>query len=156
MGLQRALQPTFNALQFFGSSLMAELDLRVVRPPVSVNLDDLANCQTFAQACAKCAEIAGSQDKSVALDTGIDAATWTKLKQGEAGVKGDFLERLMDACGNEFPLLWLLHRRGYEPRSLRKRQTELEKQLAAERDARIAAEAKLATITEFFAKARNA
>lgn len=135
---------------------MTTLDLRVVRPAVPVNLADIPLCQSLAQACAKCAEIAGSQDKSVALDTGLDAATWSKLKQGEAGIKGDFLDRLMDACGNEFPMLWLLHSRGYDPASIRKRESELERQLREETERRVAAEAKLATITEFFAKARAA
>ncbi|WP_293000293.1 hypothetical protein [Nevskia sp.] len=135
---------------------MGTLDLRVVRPAVPVNLADIPLCHSLAQACAKCAEIAGSQDKSVALDTGLDAATWSKLKQGEAGIKGDFLDRLMDACGNEFPMLWLLHSRGYDPASIRKRESELERQLREQTEKLHAAESKLATITEFFAKARAA
>lgn len=156
MGFQRARESTFNAFQFSGNTPVTTLDLRVIRPAVPVNLADLPLCHSLAQACAKCAEIAGSQDKTVALDTGLDAATWSKLKQGDAGIKGEFLDRLMDACGNEFPLLWLLHSRGYDPASIRKRESELERQLREEREARQAAEAKLETLVEFFGKARAA
>src|SRR3546814_13934460 len=35
----------------------------------------------------------------------------------------------MDACGNELPLLWLLHSRGYDPRSIEKYESELERQV---------------------------
>src|SRR3546814_19696063 len=77
----------------------------------------------------------GSIDKTVAIDTGIDSPTWARIKQGEAGIKGEFLDRLMDACGNELPLLWLLHSRGYDPRSIEKYESELERQVR-ESDAR--------------------
>lgn len=105
-----------------------ELDLRVRRPRIEVDLSVLPTLRNFAHAVAKCAELVGSIDKTVAIDTGIDAPTWARIKQGEAGIKGEFLDRLMDACGNELPLLWLLHARGYDPRSLRRYENDVERE----------------------------
>ena len=34
----------------------------------------------------------------------------------------------MDTCGNDAPLLWMLQRRGYDLYSLRKRETETERE----------------------------
>lgn len=122
---------------------MTVLDLRIRRPPVPVDFDSLESIQTLAHAVSKCAEIAGAQDKVVALDTQIDAPTWARIKSGEAGVRGDFLERLMDAYGNDLPLFWLALRRGYDPRSLRRLESDVEaenrqlkEQLAREREER--------------------
>ena len=35
----------------------------------------------------------------------------------------------MDRCGNDVPVLWMLHERGYDLNSLRRRETQLEAQL---------------------------
>ena len=40
----------------------------------------------------------------------------------------------MDLCGNEAPLLWLVHARGYDVSVLRKRETETERSLRAVRE----------------------
>lgn len=132
------------------------LDLRVRRPKISIDPSVIPEIKSLHQAIAKCAEMVGSIDKAVAIDTGIDAPTWARIKQGEAGIKGDFLDRLMDACGNELPLLWLLYSRGYDVASLRPRETELQRQVREANERASAAEAKLATITEFMRQARAA
>ena len=36
--------------------------------------------------------------------------------------------KLMDVCGNDAPLLWMLHQRGYDLYSLRKLESETQKQ----------------------------
>lgn len=48
----------------------------------------------------------------------------------------------MDAAGNEAPLLYLVHRRGYDPSSLRKLESEIERELRQAREelARVQAE----------------
>lgn len=130
------------------------LDLRVRRPRIAIDTSVLPTIRSLHQAVAKCAELVGSIDKTVAIDTGIDAPTWARIKQGEAGIKGDFLDRLMDACGNELPLLWMLYSRGYDPESLRQRETELQKQLRVEREGREKAEAELQTIKSFLRDTR--
>jgi hypothetical protein len=34
----------------------------------------------------------------------------------------------MDACGNDAPLLWMAHQRGYDLGTMRKRETELQRE----------------------------
>lgn len=36
--------------------------------------------------------------------------------------------KLMDVCGNDAPLLWMLNQRGYDLHSLRKQESETERQ----------------------------
>lgn len=103
------------------------MKLRVIRPRVSINLADIQGVTSFGAALAKCAEISGSPAKTVAYEMDIDAATWSKLKSDAAGATGDFLDRLMDAYGNDFPLFWLCRRRGYDPASLRRLESDLER-----------------------------
>lgn len=102
--------------------------LWIKRQKVEIDLSVLDRIRNLGDACGKCAELAACQDKVVAADTGIDAPTWSRIKDGSAGVKGEFLERLMDACGNELPLLYLLHKRGYDPDSLRRYESDVERE----------------------------
>jgi len=44
------------------------------------------------------------------------------------------LKQVMDKCGNDAPLLWMLHDRGYDITSLRRRESELEQQLREARE----------------------
>lgn len=41
---------------------------------------------------------------------------------------------LMDGCGNDAPLWWMAHDRGYDLRSLHKRESELERELRLARE----------------------
>jgi hypothetical protein len=112
------------------------LALRVIRRlnPVDLSRDALDNIKTWGHACGKCADAAGSIDKVVVADVSadgqaeIDAPTWSRIKSDQAGLKWEVLDRLMDACGNELPLFWALHKRGYDPRSLRKYETDIERE----------------------------
>ena len=65
------------------------------------------------------------------------------------------ISRLMDACGTELPLMWMLHQRGYDVESLHKRQSEIERECDAQKARADAAEKKLATLVEFFGKAQK-
>lgn len=136
--------------------MSAQLDLIVRRPIRDIEQALLADVATFHAALSRCADLSGLQDKSVAIETGIDAPTWSRIRDGSAGVRGDFLERLMDACGNELPLLWLLHRRGYDTASLRKRESELERQLREARETIATQAGELETIKNFVRETRGA
>lgn len=107
----------------------ASLELEVVRPPVAVDPLSVAAMPSFEAALVECASKAGSQDKTVALDTNIDNALWSRIKQGEAGVRGRWLVRFMRAQGNYLPLFWLCHACGFDPRSLRRLESDLERQV---------------------------
>lgn len=107
--------------------MASALDLRVKRPAIQVDFDAIPSIKTLHQAIARCADMTGSKDKSLAADIStVDEPTLSRIKTGQAGVKGDFLERLMDACGNDLPLFWLCFKRGYDPRSLRRIETDVE------------------------------
>lgn len=41
---------------------------------------------------------------------------------------------MMDYCGNDAPLLWMLNQRGYDLHSLRKQESETEKALRVEQE----------------------
>ncbi|QWF19276.1 hypothetical protein [Lysobacter capsici] len=117
---------------------------------VPVNPSEVARKLSWASAIEHCAELAGySLDKQSSAIAGMDKARWSRIKSGQEGIKPDQLEAFMDACGNDAPLLWLMHRRGWDLNSVRKRETETERALRLaekriaelERDKRVLAEA---------------
>jgi len=40
----------------------------------------------------------------------------------------------MDACGNDAPLLWMIHARGWDLHAMRRRESELERDLRLARE----------------------
>lgn len=77
-----------------------------------------------------CISMAGfDSDKEVFMPLGIDAGHWSRICKGDAHFPVDKLTSLMDLCGNEAPLLWLINVRGYEMDSLRHKESETETKL---------------------------
>jgi len=122
---------------------------------VPVNPSEVARKLSWASAIEHCAELAGySLDKQSSSEIGMDKARWSRIKAGQEGIKPEQLEAFMDACGNDAPLLWLMHRRGWDLNSMRKRETETERALRLaeqriaelERDKRVLAEAIRGTV----------
>ncbi|MDE2427014.1 MAG: hypothetical protein KGO96_14035 [Elusimicrobia bacterium] len=117
--------------------------------PAAVRPDEVQRQKSLGEAIALCANIGGySLDKTLQIDLGVDEAQFSRWQSGGEGVSWPKFERLMDVCGNDAPLLWMLYQRGYDLHSLRKRETETERelreareQLAAERTERQAIEA---------------
>jgi hypothetical protein len=90
---------------------------------------------TLLGAIKLCISVAGFEaDKQVYGELGIDAGHWSRITRGEAHFPVDKLPALMDLCGNEAPLIWLAHARGYDPTSLRKRETDIERENRELRD----------------------
>lgn len=111
--------------------------------PRMMEVDPLtvARLPTMTKALAFCQSLSGFDDKDFVGDGGIvkDAAQWSRImNSGQHNFPQDQLNKFMDKAGNEVPLLWLLHSRGYDLGSLRHQETELEKKLrlAEERAAR--------------------
>lgn len=97
---------------------MREIDLRLIRQQPSM-----------LSAIKLCISMGGFEaDKEVYRSLGIDAGHWSRIHRGEAHFPIDKLTALMDLCSNEAPLLWLVDSRGYDLTSMRKRETDLEKQ----------------------------
>lgn len=83
-----------------------------------------------SEAAAVCSAIASSglQEKSVALEIDLDPSTLAKVKQGTARPSEEQLDALMDCTGSEAWLFYWLLKRGYDPRSLRRIETDVERE----------------------------
>lgn len=68
----------------------------------------------------------GLREKTIAIEADIDASTLAKVKSGTARPSEQSIDLLMDATGSEAWLFYWLLKRGYDPRSLRKLETETE------------------------------
>lgn len=140
------------------------LELRVKRPSVPVDLSRAAldAIKNHGHACAKCAEAAGALDKTVVADLSyddeakVDAPTWSRIKSNVAAASWETRNALMDAMGNELPLMWELHKRGYDPSSLRRYESDVERENRELREKLAKEIQKNDHIAEFFAKARAA
>lgn len=104
------------------------LDLKVSGDPVHVDLAEIQRQPSWCAALSLCANKSGLHDKVIAADVGIDNAVWSRIKSGQNAPSGEQLDKLMTRCGNEAPLFWLLLKRGYDPRSLRRIETNVERE----------------------------
>ena len=93
-------------------------------------------------------ENSGMQDKSIAIEANTDNAVLSNAKNGNARLPFDSLHALMDSTGCEAPLYAHLLRRGYDPRSLRKLETETERALRESQEALTKEREKTALLTE--------
>lgn len=95
--------------------------------PVEVRPEEVMRKQSLGAAIELCAELGGySLDKSLQQDLGVDKAQFSRWLSGNEGVQWPKFVALMDRCGNDAPVLWMLHQRGYDLASVRRRETELE------------------------------
>jgi len=100
-----------------------------------VRNEDIARQPSLSGALAIGAAAAGLDlEKEVHLPLGIDAGHWTRMRSGAAGIQWEKLEAICDLYGNDAPILWMLHRRGWDLNSLRKLETETERQLREARE----------------------
>lgn len=117
---------TFHAIPFAGATLNNELELTVKRPLRAVPESDWG-WRSEAAALASMIARSGLQEKTIAIECGIDASTLAKVKQGTARPSEEHLSAMMDATGSEAWLMYWLLRRGYDPRSLRRIETDIER-----------------------------
>lgn len=97
--------------------------------PVEVRPEEVAREKSLGASIELCAKIAGFElDKELAGILNVDKAQFSRWHSGTEGVIWPKFERLMDACGNDAPLHWMLYQRGYDLNSLRKRETETERE----------------------------
>lgn len=112
-----------------------QLPMRLTRAPQAIDPALVLAQPTLLGSVKLCISVAGFEaDKQVYAELGIDAGHWSRVMRGEAHFPLDKLSALMDLCGNEAPLLWLVHARGYDVSVLRKRETETERSLRAVRE----------------------
>jgi len=103
--------------------------------PASVRPEEVARKQSLGGAIELCAELGGyALDKTLQQELGVDKAQFSRWQSGTEGVLWPKFERLMDECGNDAPVLWMVHQRGYDLYSLHKRETETERELREARE----------------------
>lgn len=121
-----------------------ELPLSRKVDKLDVPLELVIRQPTLSAAIALCVQASGLEDKEVYLSLGIDAGHWTRIMKGDAHFPVNKLGDLMDMCGNEAPLIWQSHSRGYTLVMLKseaeRRIDELTTQLTKERERRAWAE----------------
>lgn len=96
--------------------------------PVEVRPEEVMRKQSLGGAIDLCMELIDKEEKQLQSDLGVDKAQFSRWKSGQEGILWAKFVRLMDACGNDAPLLWMVHQRGYDLHSLRKRETETERE----------------------------
>jgi hypothetical protein len=101
---------------------------------VEVPVAEVMRKPSLGKAIEYCAELAGySYDKELEAALArsgvkVDNTQLTRWKQGGEGIKWDKLAALMDVCGNDAPLFWMLHARGWDVYGLRRRESETERE----------------------------
>lgn len=104
----------------------------LIKPVVSPL--EIVRKATLGKALEYCAELAGySYDKQLeeALrkhGAPVDKTQLSRWQQGSEGIKWDRFVALMDVCGNDAPVLWMLHQRGYDLGSVRMQETETQRE----------------------------
>lgn len=97
--------------------------------PVEVRPEEVMRKQTLGGAIELCAELGGfTLDKSLQQELKVDKAQFSRWLSGQEGVQWAKFTELMDKCGNDAPVLWMLHQRGYDLNSLRRRESETERE----------------------------
>lgn len=97
--------------------------------PSQVTSQEVAREQTLGGAIDLCAKVAGLTPKQVQDALKADKAQFSRWTSGQEGITWPKLVALMDTCGNDAPLLWMLKQRNYDLASLRHAETELERKL---------------------------
>lgn len=103
--------------------------------PTTVTENEIVREKSLGGAITLCAKAAGFElDKELQRELDVDKAQFSRWQSGAEGIVWPKFVRLMDICGNDAPLRWMLHQRGYDLNSLRRRETELERELREARE----------------------
>ena len=94
--------------------------------PIEVNPSEVMRKASLGQALDLCLELAGKEPKQVQADLKLDKAQFSRWQSGQEGVNWPKLTAVMDHCGNDAPLLWMNHARGFDLHSMRRVESELE------------------------------
>lgn len=97
--------------------------------PYLVTPEEVEKQRTLGKAIELCASSGGfALDKELQLRLGVDKAQFSRWQSGTEGILWPKLQELMDVCGNCAPVLWQLRQCGYDLHSIRKLETETERE----------------------------
>jgi len=117
--------------------------LRLRRGAQDIDLRLVLAQPSLLAAIKLCITAAGFEcEKVVYGELDIDAGHWSRIMRGEAHFPTAQLAKLMELCGNDAPLLWLLNARGYDAARLHRSEDAKDRELreTKERLARLEAE----------------
>lgn len=71
----------------------------------------------------------GLADKQLAHLCGVDTATFSRIKSGQAHVPTARIPEILEGCEIHAPAFWLLNRLGFDPNSVRRLLSDVEREL---------------------------
>lgn len=111
---------------------LSQFTLPIAPAPQEVDRKLIAKQPTMSRALQLCQTLSGLDDAQFYGSNGIvkDQAQWSRVMGPSAHhFPHDKLNLFMDIAGNEVPLMWLLQSRGYDLDSLRKTESEMQREL---------------------------
>jgi len=96
--------------------------------PVEISPSEITRERSLGGAIELCVKAAGYEPKEVQSELRMDKAQFSRWASGQEGVGWPKLTTLMDHCGNDAPLLWMFYDRGYDLSSIRRRESETERE----------------------------
>lgn len=102
--------------------------------PSDVTQQEVLREQSLGGAIDLCRKAAGLVPKQVQDALKSDKAQFSRWVDNKEGIAWEKFVALMDLCGNDAPLLWMLHDRGYDISSVRRRESETERLLRLARE----------------------
>lgn len=96
--------------------------------PVEVNPSEVMRKSSLGGSIELCLELAGLEPKQVQADLKLDKAQFSRWASGQEGVTWPKLRAVMDRCGNDAPLMWMNHASGWDLRTMRRVESETERQ----------------------------
>jgi hypothetical protein len=106
-----------------------QLDFVTTRKPCPpVDRVYVLSLPSFRRALRYSLSLADLEPKQVYEPLDMDKATWSRIENGQQAFPPEKLNQLAELTGNDAPLMWLAHSRGYELRPLK---SELQERLDA-------------------------
>ena len=103
--------------------------MRQLGIPIEVTPQEVSREHSLGGAISLCAKAAGLTPKEVQDALKADRAQFSRWTDDKEGITWSKLTGLMDTCGNDAPLFWMLQARGFDLHSLRRTESETEKKL---------------------------
>jgi hypothetical protein len=107
---------------------MTPIALPLPGHPVHIDIAEIGRQPSGAACVALAASKAGKQDKAIAADLDIQDAVWSRCKSGQNSLSPEQMVTLCQVTGTLAPVAWMLLKLGYDPRSLRRMESDVEAQ----------------------------
>lgn len=113
----------------------AQEELALVQLSPEEVLPHIETCRTMTEALRLAWRLAGvRREKTIAHELGRDPGQMARVFGGDAHYPHEELLRTANLTGNDAPALWLLRNRGWDIRTLRPIETELQRTIRQQAD----------------------